>query len=62
MIHPYIVTVDLSGAGEGGIAEGSDSLEVTVSEVPTIEVFAGENQTVEEGEQGGIQRVVPPTG
>ena len=46
---PYIVTVDLSGSGEGGIAEGSDSLEVTVSEVPTIEVFAGEDQTVEEG-------------
>ena len=46
---PYIVTVDLSGSGEGGIAEGSDSLEVSVSEVPTIEVFAGEDQTVEEG-------------
>ena len=48
---PYIVTVDLSGSGEGGIAEGSDSLEVTVSEVPTIEVFAGEDQTVEEGDK-----------
>ena len=46
---PYIVTIDLFGAGEGGIAEGSDSLEVSVSEVPTIEVFAGEDQTVEEG-------------
>ena len=48
---PYIVTVDLSGTGEGGIAEGSDSLEVTVSEVPIIEVFAGENRTVEEGDK-----------
>ncbi len=48
---PYIVTVDLSGTGEGGIAEGSDSLEVTVSEVPIIEVFAGEDQTVEEGDK-----------
>ena len=48
---PYIVTIDLFGAGEGGIAEGSDSLEVSVSEVPTIEVFAGEDQTVEEGDK-----------
>ena len=48
---PYIVTIDLFGAGEGGIAEGSDSLEVSVSEVPTIEVFAGENRTVEEGDK-----------
>ena len=48
---PYIVSVHLSAAGEGGIGEGSDSLEVAVSHVPTIEVFAGENRTVEEGDK-----------
>ena len=47
---PYIVAVQLQGTGEGGIAEGSDSIEVAVREVPTIEVFAGENLTAEEGE------------
>ena len=46
---PYIVKVELTGTGPGGIAEGSDSLEVSVSHVPTIEVFAGQDQTVEEG-------------
>ena len=48
---PYIVSVHLSAAGEGGIGEGSDSLEVAVSHVPTIEVFAGEDRTVEEGDK-----------
>ncbi len=48
---PYIVRIDLTGIGEGGIAEGSASLEVEVKEVPTIEVFAGESQTVEEGNE-----------
>ena len=48
---PYIVSVELRGIGEGGIAEGSDSIEVVVSEIPTIDVFAGEDLTVEEGEE-----------
>ena len=48
---PYIVTVEITGRGEGGIAEGTDSLLATVTEVPTIEVFAGEWRTVEEGEE-----------
>ena len=48
---PYIVRVDLTGAGEEGLAEGSASMEATVREVPTIDVFAGENQTVEEGDE-----------
>ena len=48
---PYIVTIDLTGAGVGGIGEGSDSLEVSVSHVPTIEMFAGEGRTVEEGDK-----------
>ena len=48
---PYIVRFDLSGFGESGVAEGTDALEVSVSEVPAIEVFAGEGQTVKEGEE-----------
>ena len=48
---PYIVRVDLTGVGEEGIGEGSASMEVEVKEVPTIEVFAGDNQTVEEGDE-----------
>ena len=48
---PYIVTVTLTGSGEGGLAEGSDSLLVSVSRVPEIEVFAGDNRTVEEGDK-----------
>ena len=45
----YIATITLTGTGEGGIAEGTDSLEVSVRMVPTISVFAGEDLTVEEG-------------
>ncbi|MDE2837154.1 MAG: DUF4349 domain-containing protein [Chloroflexota bacterium] len=48
---PYIVSIEITGRGEGGIAEGSDSLLATVTEVPTIEVFAGEHRTVEEGDE-----------
>ena len=48
---PYIVTVELTGKGEGGIAEGEDSLLATVAQVPSIEVFAGERRTVEEGDE-----------
>ena len=48
---PYIVRIDLTGVGEEGIAEGSASMEVEVKEVPIIDVFAGENQTVEEGDE-----------
>ena len=49
---PYIVKIDLSGVGADGRAEGTDSLEVSVSRVPTIEVFAGDDRTVEEGKDG----------
>ncbi len=48
---PYIVTVEITGRGEGGIAEGTDSLLATVTEIPSIEVFAGESRTVEEGDE-----------
>ena len=48
---PYIVTIELTSRGEGGIAEGTDSLLATVTEVPSVEVFAGESRTVEEGDE-----------
>jgi hypothetical protein len=46
---PFIVTVDLNGTGDVGIIEGEDTLVTTVSRLPVIEVFAGENQVVESG-------------
>ena len=39
---PFIAQVSITGTGEGGIVEGKDTLTVSVSEVPAIEVFAGE--------------------
>ena len=48
---PYIVTFKISGSGEGGIVEGSDTLLVTVKSVPPISLFAGQDRTVEEGEE-----------
>jgi len=46
---PFIVTAELTGSGDSGLAEGEDTLVTTVSRLPVIEVFAGENQTVEAG-------------
>lgn len=48
---PYIVQLDITGTGEAGLAEGSDTLIATVTRVPTIEVFAGESRLVEEGDE-----------
>ena len=46
---PYIVEVEVMGTGKGGVAEGKDTVIATVTKLPTIEVFAGEVQSVEEG-------------
>ncbi len=48
---PYIATVELTGTGDAGVAEGSDTLIVSVTRVPNIEVFAGEPFSVTEGEE-----------
>ncbi|MCH7787135.1 MAG: hypothetical protein IIC22_06465 [Chloroflexi bacterium] len=48
---PYIAEIKLTGIGDAGLAEGEDTVIVTVTKVPTIEVFAGESLTVEEGEE-----------
>ena len=39
---PFIAQIRISSFGESGVAEGEDTLIVTVSETPIIEVFAGE--------------------
>ena len=39
---PFIVQVSIDSYGETGVAEGEDTLIVTVSETPVIEVFAGD--------------------
>ena len=46
---PFIVTAELTGSGDSGLAEGEDTLVTTVSRLPVIAVFAGENQTIESG-------------
>ena len=48
---PYIATVELTGTGDAGVAEGSDTVIVSVSRVPNIEVFAGEAFSVFAGEE-----------
>ncbi len=47
---PFIVQVKITGTGDAGIAEGQDTLIVTVSEVPVIEVFTDERRITEERE------------
>ena len=44
---PYIVQLEITGTGTGGLVEGSDTLIATVTEVPSLSVFAGESRTVE---------------
>ncbi len=47
---PYIVTVHIAGTGEAGIIEGDDTVIVQVLEDPKIEVYAGEDMRVTEGQ------------
>ena len=47
----YVVEVTISGSGDTGLAEGSDSLVASVTRIPDIEVFAGESRVVEEREE-----------
>ena len=47
---PFIVTFEITGTGETGVAEGEDTITVVVTRLPHIEVFAGQNTTVNEGE------------
>ena len=48
---PFIAQVMITGTGEGGIIEGEDTLTVSVSEIPVIEVFAGDFKSIYENEE-----------
>ena len=48
---PYIVQLNITGIGDTGLFEGSDTLIATVTEIQGIEVFAGENHVVDEGDE-----------
>ena len=47
---PYIAQIKISGFGEAGEFEGEDTVIVTVSRAPVIDVFAGEGLSIEAGE------------
>ena len=46
---PFIVGIEIAGFGDEGLADGGDTVIVTVTKIPSIEVFAGESMTVEAG-------------
>ena len=48
---PFFAKVKIIGSGKIGIAENDDTLVVTVTKIPSIEVFAGDSITVEEGQE-----------
>ena len=47
---PYIVQLQILGFGPAGLAEGSATFTTVVKRIPTIEVFAGSDRTVEQGQ------------
>ena len=48
---PFIVQVVISSFGESGVAEGEDTLIVSVSEIPVIEVYAGDDISATQNEE-----------
>jgi hypothetical protein len=48
---PYIAEIEIQGFGDAGVVEGKDTLIVSVTELPTVEVFAGEGKVVQDGEE-----------
>ncbi len=48
---PFIAEVEITASGDIGVAEGSDTLIVSVTRVPTIDVFAGESRSVGQGQE-----------
>ena len=48
---PFIAEVEIEGTGDAGTAEGNDTMIVTVTRLPSIEVFAGESRVVREGDE-----------
>jgi PKD repeat protein len=47
---PFFATFTITGTGDAGIAEGEDTVQITVTSVPNIQVSAGENVTAAVGE------------
>ena len=48
---PFIVQVTISSFGESGVSEGEDTLIVAVSEIPVIEVYAGNDINAVQNEE-----------
>ena len=48
---PYIVQLDIRGIGDAGLFLGTDTLIATVTQIPGIEVFAGDDRVVDEGDE-----------
>ena len=48
---PFIAKIELSATGDAGIYKGEDSSIISVTRMPTIEVFAGDYLESEEGEE-----------
>ena len=48
---PFIVQLNIRGIGDAGLFEGSATLIATVTEIPGIEVFAGDDRVVDEGDE-----------
>ena len=48
---PYIASIELTSWGDAGLFEGSDTITVTVTRLPSVEVFAEGYLTAEEGEE-----------
>ena len=48
---PYIASIELTAWGDAGLFEGSDTITVTVTRLPSVEVFTESWVTAEEGEE-----------
>ena len=48
---PFIARVTIRGTGDGGVAEGEDTLIVSVSELPQIQLYAERSMDVEQGDE-----------
>ncbi len=51
---PFFAEVTITGTGDSGLVEGKASVIVTISEIPVIEVFAGDHIRVEEDEEANF--------
>ena len=48
---PFFAEIIITGTGEAGAVEGKASVVVTISDIPVIEVFAGDGMSIEEDEE-----------